>query len=264
MGASGGDGVSQAGKTSLLMASRPDWVAQVVTAPSGTVSATVGGALYLDHPTAALSLLDQVAAFSGVSSCVLRRDGKVSITLSSAGVLTWGAATTLRDLLGFTGDRTSATTHVADTVSPLLWVPMREEQQDMGIVGSEGARLNLVSRATNRQGYSTTVWFGQHTQAMFSWSFVTKARFWTLDQNPGEWYGMFNDYLVKGHRFILYRGVDMDDASGSAATYSAPLGPYQLAGDGSMSVPTHRSKGFAQVDRMFDVDLPCVKVPEYA
>lgn len=250
--------------TSLLIGSRDNWADQTMTAPALTVSASTGDALYLDHATAALSIFAQMEADADVTSVELLQNGKVLITLASAGPLTWGSATTLRDLLGFTGDKGSAATHTSDTISPLVWFPMRQEEPRRSILGVSGASAHLLDVAQMRDGTQVVTRFGVNRTNTFLWRWVPQDRFWTTNEAPGEWYDFHDEILVRGRRFQLYRGVDMDPASSSAASYSSPLGTFQArVSEMGGRVMTMRSAGFETVDSKFDIELPVVEVAEY-
>lgn len=251
--------------TSLLIGSRTNWTAQTMTAPALTVSASTGDALYLDHATAALSIFAQMEADADVTSVELLQNGKVKITLASSGALTWGSATTLRDLLGFTGDKTAATEHTSDTISPLVWFPMRQEEPQASILGVSGAARVLRDVAQMRDGTQVSVRFGSNRMNVFRWRWVPMAKFWTTSETNGEWYQFWEDVLSRGRRFQLYRGVTMDDSSSSVASYSSPLGTFQAQLESlGNNVETVRSQGFETVDQLFDIDLPVVEVAEYS
>jgi len=252
--------------TSVLIGSRPNWPdGQTLTSPSGTISASLG-ALYLDHPTAALSMLEQVKGLSGVSDAYIRKDGLVVIVMSGSTALTWGAATILRDLLGFTGDRTAATSHVADVQSVLLWVPLRKDQPGPdGLIDDEGETRNLIDVSAGRNGEQVTVLFAGNKERLWRWTYVPKAKFKTADEEPAEYRAFFQEVLVPTKRFLVYRGVDMDDSDTDPASYSSPFGPYQADMQKmSAKLEVRRSRGFERVDRLFDIDVEAVKVAEYA
>lgn len=251
--------------TSLLIGSRDNWTEQTTTAPAVTVSASTGDALYLDHATSALSIFAQMEADADITSVELLQNGKVMITLASAGPLTWGSATTLRDLLGFTGDKSSAATHTSDTVSPLVWFPLRQEEPMSSILGVVGADAHLVDVAMSRDGTQTVTRFGANRTNDFLWRWVPQDQFWTTAEAPGEYYSFHDEVLVRGRRFQFYRGVTMDVSSSSAASYSSPLGTFQArVGDLGGQVRTIRSPGFETVDSKFDISIPVVQVAEYA
>lgn len=51
--------------------------------------------------------------------------GKVTIDLGTTGSITWGTATTLRDLLGYTGDLSASQSYTATNQMRYAWVPLR-------------------------------------------------------------------------------------------------------------------------------------------
>lgn len=248
--------------SSLLIGSRDNWTDQTMTAPAVTVSAAEG-ALYLDHPTAALSIFAQMEADADVTSVELLQNGKILITLASAGPLTWGSATTLRDILGFSGDKSSAAAHTSDNPSPLVWIPMRQEIPET-ILGVAGVTSHLVDVAQSRDGLQTVVRFGGNKRNTFTWRQVPQSRWHTTSGANGEYTTFYDEVLIRGRRFQVYRDVSIDDSSSSAASYSSPLGPFQMQfGRRVGPVETQRASGFELSDVNFDVVLPVIEVPEY-
>lgn len=75
-------------------------------------------------------LEDQLAALAGTPTVTLDLDntnsrvGKVHIDWDSTSTsVTWGSATTLRDILGFTGDLNAATSHTGTYAMRYVWLP---------------------------------------------------------------------------------------------------------------------------------------------
>lgn len=251
-------------ESAMLIGSTTDWTDQTMTAPAVTVSASTGDALYLDHDTAALSIFAQMEADADITSVELLQNGKILITLAASGALTWGSATTLRDVLGFSGDKPAASTHTSDNPCQLCWMPTRHEipEHPLGVVGSTD---HLIDVAQMRDGTQTVVRFGGNRRNRFRFAHVPAARFWSTSESNQEFRTFFDQVLIRGRRFMLYRNVDIDTSSSSAVSYSSPLGPYQadLARMPTM-LGTNRAAGFEQVDVNFDVSIPVIKVAEYS
>jgi hypothetical protein len=106
-----------------------------ITVPTGGWNATVGGVsktipagtYYMSSPgSGARDFLDEVAFQFGASSVVgsfsENGTGLVTITFSGATTITW-VATDLRDILGFTGNLGSATSHVSTQSARGVWLP---------------------------------------------------------------------------------------------------------------------------------------------
>lgn len=199
-----------------------------VTLPAGTYA--------LRHGTAALSLIDQVASvwtteWGAVVTVTVRRNRLIRITIASGGAaIDWGAATVLRDLLGFTGNRSSNTTHDADSVSPLLFSAgfMATPKTIQDVDGYTVPHHAAYKADDGTQIYD--VHYGDETWQDLSWPHIIPDRMRVASSADGG--GTFHEFweqCAKYHRrFTYYQEIDEDDASTSAVTWTTGRGPYAL------------------------------------
>jgi hypothetical protein len=94
---------------------------------NGVLVVVAAGTYYLSDPTAGLSLLAAVQAAmlpqAAGATAVLLGSGKVRLAGAGAFSITWGAATLLRDLLGYTGNLAASTSYTAPGKSALFFSP---------------------------------------------------------------------------------------------------------------------------------------------
>jgi hypothetical protein len=188
----------------------------------------------LRHATASLSLIDEIAAqltavYGAGYSVVILRNRLVRITLGAAGVITWGSATILRDLLGFTGNRGSATVHTADAVSPLLWSPgfMATPKTIQGVEGYTVSQQAIYTSDDLSQVFG--VHYGDGTFQELGWSHILPERMRVATGTGGGTFHEFYEQCAKRRRrFTYYQEIDEDDASSSPVTWTTGMGPYVL------------------------------------
>lgn len=222
---------------------------------------------YLRSATAALSLIDEVAfrivnAVGGTCSITLRRNRCVRITFNTARSITWGAATQLRDLLGFTGDLASAATHDAPNVSPLLWSPgyMATPKTIAGVEGYTVPHQAITKSADGSQVYCTH--YGSETWQDLGWTHILPERLRVATgTGGGTFHEFFEQCAMLRERFLWHQEVDELDGSTAAATLDTALGPYVLRPevDGDWY---RRNVPYAEVSS--PLDLPMHRVDEYA
>jgi hypothetical protein len=258
-----------AGTTSLLIGSSRDFPDSTVTIDGNaeTVEASAGS-LYLVHPTAALSLLAQLLAAmtsAGVSApaVALLESRKVRVSASGTFTVTW-TDTLPRDLLGFTGNLSGAATYTAENISPLLWAPGLTETPSAGVLGLLGSKHQDASSAVAPDGTQVVSRFGTQRLNSFSWRYVAKARHQTASELGGEWHTFYDQVLVRGAKFLLYREVIDDEASSTPLSLGTPLGPMEMDIGKAANWPGfRRESGFETVESHYGVDFPALGVPEY-
>ncbi len=248
-------------------ADRPEGTEVTINA---SVQPVVGGSRYLWNTDASLSLLavmQNAITAAGVAgaSVVLLQSGKVRISAGAAFSITWGTATLLRDLLGFTGNLAAAASHTAPGLSPLIWLPGRPEiplAQRLGVVGH---RVHAVySTTAPYSGTQESVVHGSRLFARYSWPYVDTERMVGDAGEGGTWDTWWSTVAIRSARFYLYRDV-LEDPAGTSSTISTldeALGPYVVS-----SPRTWRwdlSKGFERTDKRADLELACHVVAEYA
>jgi hypothetical protein len=226
---------------------------------------SVTGSRYLYHGTSSLSILGgmvtaMTAAGLATPTAVLTEDRKVKLTNGAAFTVTW-TNTTLRDLLGFTGDLASAASHTATNVSPLLWSPghiMRPELSPLGTAGIE--RPLVMWTASPNDGSVFVVSHGSRVDQRWSVEMVDTDRVFTSAESGGQWVTLFNDSLALGYSFNVYPSVSETAGGTSTASLSDILGPYVLAAPNWAYM---RSRGFEYVEARANVSIPCRIVPQY-
>lgn len=238
---------------------------------SGAPGAIAAGTYYLRHATASLSLLDQVVAAmttAGVTApaAVILENRRVRLSGSSSFDIDFIEGT-LQLLLGFSTDTYgSATSHTAENVSPLLWspgyfaTPATPDGVDGYVVND---RAVLRSADMTRQQVDT---FNEGTFNELSWDTILADRLRVDDASDGG--GTFHELLEQsaklGYHLFWYPSQAEDDASTTAVTWGTARGPYVVRlGDFADSWYARKS-GFEFVDQYGTLDLPLMRVSEYA
>lgn len=224
------------------------WLVGVVTLPAQAFDGGTGGGnievdagtYYLRHGTAGLSLLDTLAAdwtteLGLAVTIVVQRNRRIRIDIAAPGaVIEWTGvgnnASALRDILGFVGNRTSATSHVAEYPSPLLWSPgyIATPKTRNGRDGYTVPHQSVYKSDDGTQKF--VAHYGDETWQDLGWSHIEPDRMQVADTENGG--GTFNDFWEQvakyGRRFTWYPEIDEDDASSTAVTWTTARGPYTL------------------------------------
>jgi len=262
--------------TSWLIGSYENLPAQsfTVTAGGAEVVTVSAGNYFLTDDTDAVSLTEQtelaIETHTGVAGATVSilENRKVRIVTNVATAITWGSATLLRDILGFTGDLGSATTHTADNVSEYLWSPGRTETPTEAPLGVVGDRHYDTVIGVDAAG--TTLIATENTSRRvnaFSWRMVTTARYWDSDGSGGTYQAFWEAVLRHEWQWYLHRNVDEDLSGSSAVTLAEAdkLGPYKMRpGRQGMRMGFNRETGFERVDAMHSVDLAAIEVVEFS
>lgn len=254
--------------TSLLIGSYEDFPDSTVTidASPETITASASS-LYLVHPTASLSLFAQLLAAmtsAGVGSpaVALLENRLVRLSGSVTFTVTW-TDTLPRDMLGFTGNLSGASTYTASLISPYLWAPGRTETPLGGVLGLAGQKVYDVASAVAPDGTQVVSRYGSQRLNTFMWRYVPKARHLTSDELGGEYHTFFDNVLVRGRKWLLYREVN-DSTASTALTLGTPLGPFELdVGKAANRPGFDREAGFETVESHYRVQLSAIKVDEY-
>lgn len=201
------------------------------------------GTYYLRHPTASLSLVDVLnTAIDGgpsaitCTSLVVLENRCVQINLSAAAEIDWttgGAnAGDWAAALGFDGsDLVGDDSYTASRPSALLFsagYPARPKTQ-AGHAGYTKLKQAFMKRAdgsgTRRVGFGNEQW------QELSWSHIVPSRLQTLGTalvQGGTFHQFFEQSLALGNKMLHYEDMVEDAAGTSPATWSTPLGPYEL------------------------------------
>jgi hypothetical protein len=195
-------------------------------------SAIATGDYYLYAADGSLSLLSRFAAqmtaagLAGVSVVILE-NRRVRLAASSTFSVTWGAATQLRGLLGFSGNLSGASSYTAESISPLLWSGGEVSRAcPTGVTGYpvEDAEIS-VSADGSRQ---ITTFYATHTHDDWTWEAVHLTRYWSTAGAGGTWHAFRTAVVVQGHRFQLFETVEEDTSSTTAVTWPTRIGVYKM------------------------------------
>jgi hypothetical protein len=207
-------------------------------------------------------LVDDVCA--GATVGLSLTTGKVTIELGTTGSITWGSATELRDLLGFTGDLSGADTYLADNPARYAWAPQRN-----GNAAAMGEHPNALTAASfydyasntrlvrSKDGTATTVAGPLSTgEAMVGWRFLSKSSCRaSAAPDPGTFEQLWLDCLGGGERVRLV----LSASSYTSANYVECVAGRDDEVLGAFGDYCKRSR--PPFDGLWDVALPLV---EYA
>lgn len=232
--------------TSVLVGSRPSIPAtalNVVANAVGEVLPFLGGDYYLDHPTGALSLLTQmVAVLNGHTQllgtgAVITRSRRVLLTNATAFSVDWGSNTTLRDLLGFSSNLASATSHLAPLVSPLLWAAGKPESSSARM-GADGVLVKDTYAGRSGPGVVVATANNEWRENTFTWGYVHVDRIEQVPDVGGTWATWWSQVGSRFARFWLARNVledSADDATAMSLSTKLPAaGAYIMKHDGPL------------------------------
>lgn len=250
------------------------WLLGSRTIPASviTVGATAcnlaAGPYYLHSGTAALSMIASlataiVAGVGGTCTIQFQRDRKLRITFNTSRAITW-TSTDLRDLLGFEGaGSSSATTHTATLVSPLLWSP--------GYLATPATIYEVDGYTVNHQSVfksddGSQIYcdhYGDETHQELSWTHIVPARMRVDDGDDqgGTFHTFYQEVLRYRRRILWVASVDESDASTDVATVSSFRGPYAMREDFSGNW-YRRNVPYAEVSS--PLELPLMMPAEYA
>lgn len=231
----------------------------------------IAGDLYLYHPTSALSLLGAMvsamtSAGLGAPAAVLTRDRRVKLSNGANFTVAWGTDPTLRDLLGFTGNLSGASSYTAPNVSPLHFSPAKPLRFELSPhFDTAGIRRPLAYFTSSPADGSTfVVSHGSRVDQRFTCGYVARDRVYPADEAGGSWIAFFDKCAAKGASWYVYPEVTEEAGSTTTATLSGGLGPYALAPSGRAPAWSYsRSRGLEHCDRRADLDFSARVVPEY-
>jgi hypothetical protein len=168
-----------------------------------------------DSFLAVINALDSHSILTGNVYVTLGVDLHVHLVSTGAAFsLNWADAIELRDMLGFTINLTSATTHRAPNISPLLWSAGRTTTWEAR-VGTNGIKIADVARGQSGPGTVRSNRHNTHRRNTLIYRYVLNSRVWTEDEENGEFVTFWDQVLVPGHRFKVWRNYleDLNDSS---------------------------------------------------
>lgn len=215
-----------ANATTVLIGSYPAIPATTLGVTANAVATDldwVSASLYLSHPTGSLSILTVLAALIDThaqlvgTAIVVTRSRRVLITNATAFALTWGSDTTLRDLLGYTANLASGTSHLATNVSPLLWAPGKNEFGIGGRMGTSGIPVHDTYAGRSAPGVVVATRNNQWFENRLAWRYVNVDRVEATTATNGTW-AVWWDYVASRYRrFWVCRDVTEDSADTTTA-----------------------------------------------
>jgi hypothetical protein len=249
------------------------WMMGSITMPASSLTvdasgfAWPAGSYYLRSSTLAQSMCDFLASrivanVGGTCTVEITRSRRVLFTFNVARSITWGAATQLRNLLGFTGDRGAAVTQLAESVSPLLFSPgyLATPHTIIGVDGYSVDHKAVYKSDDGQQAY--TYYYGSEVWQDLDWAHIDPARMRVATGTGGGTFHEFFEQVAKlGARFAHYESVIEDDAdTTTAAVYGTARGPYRLRPefDGDWY---RRNVAYAEISS--PLSLPLHKLAEY-
>lgn len=194
------------------------WTASINDGGGADVATIAAGTYYMSSPgSGANDFLAEVAAKFGAASgrtwtCTGSHGeggtGIVTLTVNVSSSITW-TSTDLRDVLGFTGNLTTATSHVATQSARSIWLPSCEYN----------ARVGGLFRGVDETDLRTTESAAGHTFAFSSqrkvvnalrWDAITLAKSWIIGEST------VNQSFQKFFRDVIF---------GEASWTARPAGP---------------------------------------
>lgn len=192
------------------------------------------GPYYLTHATSNISLFDLVTSEMDNAAVPdpaveFLENRLVRISASATFAITWGSATTLRDMLGFTGNLSGASSYTATLVSPYLWSAGQtvSKSTPTGSTGYSVEDATITVSADGTEQY--TDFHTTHTWDEWDWPSVYLDRFDASGAYSGGTYlGFRTAVIVPGHRMQCYEIVEEDSSSSTVVTLPTVLGTYRM------------------------------------
>lgn len=261
--------------SSVLVGSRPAIPTTTLTVVANAVSEGLvfnTGDYYYDHATGALSLLSAVATLINThsqlvgTSAICTRSLRTSLSNATAFSVNWGSDTTLRNLLGYSANLVSATSHVAPLVSPLLWAAGRPESSS-ALMASDGITVKDTHAGRSAPGVVVATTNNEWKENTLSWRNVLVDQIERVPDVGGTYNSFWGSVLSHHRRFWVSRGRtwDTSDTTTSIALTSSRIPAvgraYILKHDGQMKREHERVIAFYEI--YCHVEFPVETALEY-
>jgi hypothetical protein len=218
-------------ETALLVGSVPLDVSVTI---DGSAQA-IEGDYYLRHATGALSLLtafqtEMTAAGVAAAAVTVRENLRIRLASSGTFDVTW-SSTALRELFGFTGNLSGASSYDATNPSPLLWAPGYPATPRSHVSKAGRTVPHVTFHAADDGSEMRTQHFGSEVWQDLSWRTLLSSRLTVPDgtDTGNTLEGFFEEVLQYGYRFRYHQSVVTSTAT-TALDWndSVAFGPYQL------------------------------------
>jgi len=243
---------------------------------SPTAITAAAGGLYLWHSTASLSLLARVAAAmttAGVADAeaYITEAGYVRLVSSGTFSITWNLATTTRDLLGFAGDLSAASSYTASARSTLLWRAGVRLTPERAPRLSHGQYVADLSVHQGPQGVQTVREEGDETVVQRYSCTVYRSRYWSdpsATEAPGDFAHFWRNELKASERVIVaYDATEGSDTAAevdlSAVTIAGPYVADMTAAE-MRRLQFTRAPGFERLEARYAVAVPVIQTAEFS
>ena len=253
----------------------PNMAAQTWSVTSNAVTENIvipAGSYYLDDSSSSRSLVSVVetalnthSQITNTVSCFLARDRLVRITDDNAIAISF-TDTTLRDILGFTGNLSASDAYTAQRVSSYLWVPDRPGDPSSRL-GRPGDPVYDTKVSSSGGTNATIVATGHDTRLHndIEYRHIPFAYYDAGDDLGGQWRTFFTTVVRRFRNIKIYRSTLHDETSATAVGLlnSNMIGPYRLRHEGGGPIRYETSNEIANVHKLGRASLPVVVVPEY-
>jgi hypothetical protein len=234
---------------------------------NGVLVVVAAGTYYLSDPTAGLSLLAAVRAAmlpqAAGATAVLLGSGKVRLAAAGAFSITWGAATLLRDLLGFAVGLAASSSYTAPSKSDLYFSPGKPALFALSPLGVDGQDRYILSQSVSAySGRAESTSHGSRVFQRFTFEKVDSERLRSPSAAGGEFGNWFALVAVRSARWKLYRDAVEDAAATTAFTFDTVHGPYILPLGRSAEWDYKRSSGHTWTDYTCDLAVDAHVCPE--
>ena len=240
---------------------------------NGVNKAVPAGHYYLRHATTSLSLVDTVLGLiqEEAGGCDLfvteGRHVRLEPQAAQSVSLDWLAATSQRNLLGFTGNRASSdVAETATNISTLLLSP-GYPATPATVLGTAGYVTNDSTTMISADGTtSLTNQYYEQVHQDLSWSELNAARM-RADASAnggGTFHELHEQSLKLGYSLRYYETIDETEGSDTAVTWNDAainsFGPYRLR----RVDPRWYQRVVSNADLYSPLDLPLMQVNEYS
>lgn len=228
---------------------------------SSSAESIAAGSYYLYDATDARSLLAafedaMTSAGESTVSAIINQGGYITISAAATFTVTW-TNTTLRDMLGFTGNLSGASSYTATRWSTLFWSPTYRFQT----ITPDNVEFNRVPDTQINMSRTGKTVSGVSNHEMevqqFKASAVPISRVWTSNAYGGE-YRVWHDTVFEAVAPFKVYDVTENTTGTSAQSLSTVMGPYKAR---EISHDWY-NRVIANADVYSDVELEVVKVTD--